>query len=49
MTSRSQASGPVPVIKAVAHLGTFLTMHESYHMGQLAYIGESQSLPELIG
>jgi hypothetical protein len=43
------ASGPVPVIKTVADLATFLTMHESYHVGQLAYIRKSLGLPGLIG
>jgi DinB superfamily len=43
------ASGPVPLIKTVADLATFLTMHESYHVGQLAYIRKSLGLPGLIG
>src|SRR5262249_40435356 len=30
------ATGPVPSIKTVADLATFLTMHESYHVGQLS-------------
>jgi hypothetical protein len=43
------ASGPVPLIKTVADLATFLTMHESYHVGQLAYIRKALGLPGLIG
>jgi DinB superfamily len=43
------ASGPVPSIRTVADLATFLTMHESYHVGQLAYIRKSLGLPGLIG
>jgi uncharacterized damage-inducible protein DinB len=43
------ASGPVPSITTVAELATFLTMHESYHVGQIAYIRKSLGLPGLIG
>lgn len=43
------ASGPVPVIKTIADLTTFLTMHESYHVGQLGYIRKALGLPGLIG
>lgn len=43
------ASGPVPLIKTVADLATFLTMHESYHVGQLAYIRKALGLPGLVG
>ena len=43
------ASGPVPLIKTVADLATFLTMHESYHVGQLAYIRKLLGLPGLVG
>jgi uncharacterized damage-inducible protein DinB len=43
------ATGPVPLIKTVADLATFLTMHESYHVGQLAYIRKALGLPGLIG
>jgi hypothetical protein len=43
------ASGPVPLIKTVADLATFLTAHESYHVGQLAYIRKALGLPGLVG
>jgi len=43
------ASGPVPSIKTVADLATFLTMHESYHVGQLSYIRKGLGLPGLVG
>ena len=43
------ATGPVPLIKTVADLATFLTMHESYHVGQMGYIRKTLGLPGLIG
>jgi uncharacterized damage-inducible protein DinB len=43
------ASGPVPLIRTLADLATFLTMHESYHVGQLAYIRKALGLPGLVG
>jgi hypothetical protein len=43
------ASGPVPLIKTVAELATFLTIHDSYHVGQMAYIRKSLGLPGIIG
>jgi DinB superfamily len=43
------ATGPVPAIKTLADLATFLTMHESYHVGQLSYIRKGLGLPGLVG
>jgi DinB family protein len=43
------ASGPVPSIKTLGDLATFLTAHESYHVGQLSYIRKSLGLPGLVG
>jgi hypothetical protein len=43
------ATGPVPLIKTVADLATFLTHHDSYHVGQLAYIRKVLGLPGLVG
>jgi uncharacterized damage-inducible protein DinB len=43
------ATGPVPLIKTVADLATFLVAHESYHVGQLAYIRKALGLPGLVG
>jgi uncharacterized damage-inducible protein DinB len=43
------AKGPVPSINTLADLATFLTMHESYHVGQLSYIRKGLGLPGLVG
>jgi uncharacterized damage-inducible protein DinB len=43
------ATGPVPMIKTVEDLLTFLTMHESYHVGQMAYIRKALGFPGLVG
>lgn len=43
------ASGPAPMIKTVQDLLMFLTMHESYHMGQMGYIRKALGFPALVG
>jgi len=44
-----KATGPVPAITNVQELLTFLTMHEGYHIGQIAYLRKGLGFPGLIG
>jgi len=42
-------TGPVPLIQTLGDRVTFLTMHDSYHVGQLAYLRKQLGLPGLVG
>jgi len=43
------ATIPIPGVKTVADELTFLALHESYHVGQLAYIRKGLGYPALVG
>jgi uncharacterized damage-inducible protein DinB len=45
----SPASLPIPGIKTFADELAFFALHDSYHVGQLAYIRKSLGYPGLAG
>ena len=45
-----EASGPLPPsVRTVADRLAFLAMHDSYHVGQLAYVRKALGLPGVVG
>lgn len=46
----ADAQGPkLPMVKSVAEMLSFFALHDSYHVGQLAYIRKALGYPQLVG
>ena len=45
-----EATGPLPPsVKTMADRIAFMAMHDSYHVGQLAYVRKALGLPGVVG